>query len=234
MRNRVWILVLGLAALLPNVDAAGTEPKAKPSDYQFQAETPKGVLAFDFLVRTFFGAKQSYVADDYLVFEVALFPKGGERGQGEPWMASTSHFTLRINGKKQAVYAQTPGMVAASLKYPDWSFQRGGSVSAGAGDSQITLGGPGVPTSRFPGDQRDPRSRMPRRPDVATSPVQSQEEPENPAQVVVDRALVEAATRGPMSGYLYFAQKGNVDKMKTIELHYHVDGTAEPIIVKIR
>jgi hypothetical protein len=204
---------------------AGTDVKAKPSEYEVQQPIPSGTVAADFLVRTFFGQKQSFVTDDYLVVEVAIFP-------AKEMTVSASHFSLRFNNKKSAVFAQFPGMVAASIKYPDWAGQQGGSASGGAGGGGI--GGPPAPVERFPGDRRDPRSRTPRPPTASTDAAPGVERPnESPVQLISERALVEGPTKHPVSGYLYFPYKGNVGKLKTIDLVYQTPGT-EPVLLRLR
>lgn len=217
---RWWFLFLAAACV-----AQATEPKAKATDYPLHAPSPKAEIGVDFHVRTVFGARQSFVLDDYLVVEVAFFPK-------EPLLISTSHLTLRLDGKK-TLFAQTPGIVAASVKYPDWGWYRGPSVEAQSGDQGIRVGGPPTPVERFPGDRRDPRTTTPRQPRADASATGVEIEKENPAEVVTSQALTEGERDSATSGYVYFAHKGELRKLKSIELVYQ-QPNATPVVLRLR
>ncbi len=146
-----------------------------------------------------------------------------ERRAGPLWwvafLVSAAHFRLRVNNKKQTLYSQTPGMVAASLKYPDWHERRGLEGSAGAGNAGVILG---TPSSRFPGDSRD-RRRLPAPPRAPEEENRSgiERAPETKAEdAVVGAALPEGPQRGPVAGCLYFPYDGKLKSLKTLELLY--------------
>jgi hypothetical protein len=144
---------------------------------------------------------------------------------------TTSAFVLRINGKEKLM-AQTPGMVGAALKYPDWQYERGVRMAAGP----VIIGRP-APVERFPGDNRPAQSRIPgpvpRAPTDAGSGAATAE-PEDPAEVVNLTSLPEGPRRQPVSGYVFFPWQGKLTKIKTVELHVRFDESREPVILRLR
>ena len=80
--------------------------------------------AADYLVHSIPAHSQTFFAADYLVVDVAVFPS-----RLEPVEIGTNTFTLRINGRKEVIFPDSPGFVAASLTYPDWEQHRRGTVS---------------------------------------------------------------------------------------------------------
>ncbi len=207
--------------------AQGTEPKAKPEEYPVQAHAkvlgqPVGVGA-EFMVHSFSRGEESYIAPEFLVVEVALFP-----AKGANLSISPSQFTLRINGKKQVLQAQSPEMVASSLDHPQW--QNRPRFEAGGG-----MGGIGVGTGRpqptnIPGQPPEPGTRLPNPPGVpqdnpgAVEPRQRV----SPQELAVQTALPSGDFHRPVSGFLYFVYKGKSSSIKSLELQY------EDATVKLR
>ena len=201
----------------------GTETKAKPSDYPASIEAPSGAwIAADFGGHTFSAEKTTFLVEDYLCIEVALFP---------PSMANfpvaASHFTLQLN-KHKSILAQTPGMVAASLKYPDWTTKPTTMAQVGP----VVLGP--RPESRFPGDPTDRRNRVPG--PAGTDPAAAAQTNTQPKvsvpELVVQVSLEEGIAHAARSGYLYFPYRGNFAKLKSIELVY--SGGSSPVTLKLR
>jgi hypothetical protein len=119
------------------IAANGTAAKSKASEYPVHAALPNGgFLAAEYLVRSFGGDAGMFTAEDYLVVEVAVFPKGD-------LLLANSHFTLRLNGKKQALVAQPPQFVSAAIKYDDWERRPTMVGTAGVGDGGVIVGAPG-------------------------------------------------------------------------------------------
>src|SRR5437764_8453677 len=111
-----WLLAL--AALL------GAETR-DVSLYPAHLALGERTLAAEYLARSIPVVGGSLFTEDYLVIDVAWFaPKY------DSLTLSASHFTLRMNGRKTPILAQTPGVVAGSLKYADWTRPR---LEAGAG-----------------------------------------------------------------------------------------------------
>lgn len=206
MRMLFAAAVIGAAAL-----AQGTDPKPKASEYPVHGAAGEVGIGVEYMVRAISTPKASFMTDDYLVVEVALYPPaGGITVNAQEW-------TLRINEKKEELMSQTPGMVAASLKYPDWSQRP--RVMAGAGP--IILGQP-QPVERFPGDNRPAQSRVPGQiPRVPTrQDTGVEEEPVDINDVILRAALPEGPFRGPVSGYLFFPWRGKLTKIRSVDLIY--------------
>ena len=207
-------LLLAALTLLPAQEKIPSRPS--PADYKAHAPlTPQTTLAADFLGRTVPAPNASFVVKDYLVVEVALFTRD--------FTFNTGHFSLRLNGKSP-VLPQTPGMVAASLKYANWENQRGVVASAGVGNAGVILGRD--TSSRFPGDRRvpTPPPGSPPRAEVQTGA--------EPWDLVAQLAWDDGPVRGPAAGLLYFPYSGNLAKLKSIELVH--DSPAGPTRLTLR
>ncbi len=197
--------------------AQGTTPKEKPSDYPVRVQLPGLQIAAEYLVHSVPVDGGVLTVNDYLVLEIALYPEK----PGSVLVAS-GDFTLKINNRKEVLFAQVPGMVAASIKYPDWESRPTLEATAGVGDAGIVLGRPRT-VSRFPGDPRPDQSRLPRQPRVPdqTSPVGQENPITEPVDVSIARsALPEGLTKGPVSGYLFFAFKGKTKSIRSLEVLY--------------
>ncbi len=196
--------------------AAGVEPRPKPEDYPAHARTEQAVFGAEYLVRTFSARRQTFLIPDHLVIELAAYPERGRR-----FLLAAGHFTLRINGKKSLLFPQTPGMVAAALKYPDWERRPELVVGGGVGDRGVIVGGRD-PVERFPGDPRPRQTRLPAPPRVpAGAPGVEKEADPLPEELVVEAALPEGEIAHPVAGYLYFAYKGKPKSVRKLELLYN-------------
>ena len=198
------------AAVLPA--QSGTEPKPSPADYPVRGSVAKLSIGAEYMMHSFSAGRQTFIAKYYLVVEVALYPPKGERLMVDP-----GQFSLRVNGKKQALAPEAPEFVAASLKYPDWETHP--HVEAGAGP--IVAGRP-ESVGRFPGDpeaqQRLPNPAPP--PTVDDRTGQDKQPPDTADQVALQTALSPGEAHGPVSGYLFFAYTGNVKRIRSLELDY--------------
>jgi len=195
------------------------EPRPKPTDYPAHASLKTVALGAEFMVHTFTGRGRTFLLDNYLVVEVAVYPASGTRP-----MVAHSHFTLRVNGKLHLL-AQAPQFAAASLKYPDWERKPELVVGAGTGDAGVLIGRqPRV--ERFPGDPRPGQERLPNPPRVPTSEDRSGigKQEVSPAEVCVEQALPEGIAAGPIRGYLYFPFKGKMKSIKELDLLYASEG----------
>lgn len=208
--------VLALFALLLGLSyAAGREPKPKPAEYRAHAVSGGLTIAADYLIRSFGSGTQTYWTPEYLVVEVALYSDSRD-----PVQINSNAFALRFNCRKDVLYAQTPGMVASSLKYQDWERRRGWEAEGGAGDTGVIVGQP-VPTERFPGDPSGRRvPRPPRVPEAENRTGIEKEVPPTPAEIASSQALPEGSQTLPVAGYLYFPYTGKTTKLKSVELIY--------------
>lgn len=205
--------------------AQGIKTKEKATDYPVNARLSGVELGAEYLVHSVPAPRGVIQADDYLVVEVAVFPPAHSQ-----MSVNTGQFTLRINGKKSVLFPQTPGMVAASVKYPDWQSRPTLEASGGIGDTGVILGRPPM-TGRFPGDNRPAQSRLPSPPRVPdqTNPNGEVAPPEESAEVsIAHAALPEGQVKEPVSGCLFFAFRGKTKSIHSLELLYQGDsGTRE-------
>jgi hypothetical protein len=214
MRPAVVLLLASLSAV------AGTEPKAKPEEYPVHGRAGDVGIGAEYMVQSVATPKTSFTTDDYLVVEIAVFPP--RTGA----LVKASAFTLRINGAKQELLTQTPGMVAASLKYSDWTQRPGVTAQAGP----IILGPP-VPGERFPGDRRAPVPRPNPAPQDDGSGVEREQI--DIGDVIDAASLPEGPARQPRSGYLFFPYTGKLTKIKTVELTYRPE-SGTPVTLRLR
>jgi hypothetical protein len=205
--------------------AQGTETKAKLGEYPVHGSVDDVGVGAEYMVRSVGSPRGSFIADKFLVVDIAVFPPPAGM------TVSTSAFSLRVNGKN-TLMAQTPGMVGASLKYPDWYHQRGVTVAAGP----IILGRP-TPVERFPGDNRPAESRIPgpvpRAPTDTTGGAANTAEIDQ-AEIVETTSLPEGPRRQPVSGYVFFPYSGKLTKIKKVELLVRFDESREPVALRLR
>ena len=205
--------VVALVPLFSGVLAAqyGTAPKSSEQDYTAHARLEKLSIGAEYLVHSFSGGRETFIAKDYLVVEVAIFPAKGM----ESFEVSASQFSLRLNGRKAPLEPQAPEFVAASLKYPDWTNHPRAEGAVGP----VVLGAP-APVERFPGDpQARPPRPIPRAPD--DNPSAQEKEPAVKAdELAIQAALPDGEHRGPISGYLYFPYQGKIKRIHSLALDF--------------
>ncbi len=212
MLYRAVSLLSLLVGMLPA--QYGTAPKPSEQDYPVHAKLEKLSIGAEYLVHSFSGgppnASATFIANDYLVVEVALYP-----AKGEYLAVNAAQFSLRINGK-QVLDPQPAGFVAGSLKYPDWETHPRTMASVGP----VIFGAP-PPTERFPGDPQGlPAPPAPRAPTDNPSGMDKQDAVKAD-ELVIQTALPEGEHHGPVSGYLYFAYRGKLKRIHTLELDYN-------------
>lgn len=216
--ERIFVVAILGAALSPA--EIGTTPKPKPEDYPAEVKSAGLTIAAEYLLHTAANARQSFVVPDYLVVEVAVYPAKGQRV-----VVSNGLFTLRINGKKQELSAQAPGMVAAALKYADWESRHALEVQAGP----IVLGrqrtGP-----RFPGDNR-PDTGRPAGTSQTTENSQYGDRNLTGPDAVTEWAFPDGEHGAPASGFVYFAFKGKPKSIRSLELIFHRG--EQPVVLKL-
>jgi hypothetical protein len=187
---------------------SGTVPKASELDYPVRAKLEKLSIGAEYLVHSFSSGREMFIAKDYLVVEVALFPAKGEKN-----LVIAAHFSLRVNGRKQALLPQAPEFVANSLKYPD--RQSGPHAVAGLGP--LVLGQPRT-TERFPGDPNARTGAPPPQSPTDNPTGADQQPPVTADELALQTALPEGEHRGPASGFLYFPYRGKVAHIRSLEL----------------
>jgi hypothetical protein len=208
MRYLVFLAVVPLAA-----HAQGTQPKASAAEYPVQAESGNLAIGAEYMVHSFGGGELMYLAENYLVVEVALFPP-----KGESVTADAAKFALRVNGKKTLLYAQSPALVASHLNQRGWETPRGATADLGVGGVDIGLGHPQDrdPVTGAPRGRRLPNP--PRAPDAGVPGGGEARQRERPEEVLIRTALPEDPHRPAVSGFLYFPYQGKASGVKSIDL----------------
>ncbi len=195
----------------------GLSPKPSVRDYEKFVDGPSLSLAANYMGRSFeaelpapLGTTQRRLFDAgrYLVLEVALFPVSGH----EP-SVSIGNFRLVLDGKKIPFSTQTPGSVAAYLRYPTWDATRPRlEMGGGVGNAGVVLGRP-QPVPRFPDDPRPRQTQLPMPPQVTTETIDA-------PRAAVESSFLEGPLQGPRAGNLYFDVPGKLSKVKSILLVY--------------
>ena len=191
----------------------GTEPKPKAEDYEVHARGKTVAIGAEYTIHSFSGQGQTFIARDYLVVEVALYPP-----KGHIIAVNEGEFVLRINGNKKGIAPSPPSMLASSLQHPDWQTGPRLEGSVGAGPADVIFGRPRP--SQVPGGEQP---RLPTPPRVPDSDPPGGIQPERRAradEVVVQAALPEGNYGGPVSGFLYFPYKGKTTSVRSLELLY--------------
>jgi hypothetical protein len=217
----MWHAGLTHSLLLALVSAAWlsaqTTAKEKATDYPVHADVGTLSIGAEYLVHSIPAHSQTFFARDYLVVDVAVFP-----GRQEPVEIGNNTFTLRINGRKETIFRDTPGFVAASLKYPDWEQQRRAEMEAGVGNAGVTIGRP-TAVGRFPDDPTPGHSRLPPAPKAPTPDESAgieQDAPQNVDEALAQVALPDGPASKPVAGYIFFHYRGKAKSIKSVELVY--------------
>jgi len=194
----------------------GTETKPKVEDYEVHGQTGSLGIGAEFTVHSFGRGEQMFIAKDYLVVEVALFP-----AKATTFEMHGGDFALRINGKKELLAASDVTAVVADMQHPEFQQQKlpNAEVGGGVNGVGVTMGGPPYdhpfPGSQMPAPQPPPRVEIPK-----DNPSGVQAEPVDPYEVLRETAIEEGQHHAPISGFLYFHFRGNVKSIKTLELVY--------------
>ena len=193
---RFFALKIGLTAafstLLHAQAPQGIPPRAAPTEYQAQGKAGAVSIGAEFAGHAVPTPDGPLTSDDYVVVEVGLF--GPDKLQLSP-----DDFSLRINGKKEAVQSRPYGAVVASVKDPDWAppeKKDKPKTSIGGGGGGAGSDGPPPPV------------KIPIEVQRAT------------AQRVKKVSLWEGDRPLPQAGLLYFPYKGKAKGINSLELIY--------------
>jgi hypothetical protein len=216
------------------LQAAQTHEPRRASEFPATHTAATFLLGAEYSFRTVMQGADSFDTPGYLVVEVALEPLK----ERQPFRVGKDRFSLRINGKKPELVPQSPYMVAAAIKYPDWNRQKGLQAGAGMGDATVILGRPPI-EPRFPGDNRPAQRRGPSvgqvPPQQAPETMQSpQQKGDSPDELAVKLALEDGEFQGPIRGFLYFAYEKNLKSIKQVELLYREGPSTEPWSLKLK
>jgi hypothetical protein len=177
-------------------EAKGLPPRATPADYQAQAQAGAVTIAAEFKGHALPLLEGPLTSEDYIVVETGLFGSPGARTT-----ISFGDFSLRINGKKTASPAQPYGLVAGSVKDPEWE------PPAAAPKSKTSVGG---------GSNSEQGAGNPP-PEPVKVPLELRRAM---AQRVQKAALPEGDRMLPQAGLIFFQHRGKVEGIRSLELIY--------------
>ncbi len=222
---RLIPVALALCRLLP---AQHAPPRLKAADYPIHGQFSGFELGAEYLVRSIPGQKGGYFTRDYLVVEVGVFPstKDGVR-------ISANQFALRMNAKKDLLYTDPPGAVAASLKYPDWNVRPNLSAAAGVGNGEVVLGAPPV-VGRFPGDpSANSPPIAPKTPSDQDSYGVTPEENLPIDEAILNVAFPDGLADRPVRGCLFFPYPGKTKSIRSLDLIYDPGDGSSPAAIPL-
>ena len=169
----------------------GIPPRSGPSDYPAQAKVGKVTIAAEFAEHGIPTPEGVLSSDNYVVVELAVF---GPEGTRLP--VSFSDFSLRVNGKKNPVQAESFERAGASVKDPEWAPlekpEKSSSTSIGGGRNETSAPPPGPPAEL--------RRAWAKR--------------------VMQAAWAEGERPLPRAGLLYFPYGGKAKGIHSLELIY--------------
>ena len=219
-----WLLIL-VGVVLAFAQSGGTEPKANAEDYDVHAKAGPISIGAEFMIHSFSGDGQTYIANDFLIVEVALFPPpliDVKRPQDHKFGnvdVKSGEFALRVNGKMQTIAPVPPSTVVQTLRNPEWQNRPQMEASGGMGNTGVILGRP-VP-STIPNGQPNPQPRrVPGAPPQDDPGGYQREVRISAPDLLVKTALPEGSFTHPVSGYLYFPYRGKISSIKQLYLLY--------------
>jgi hypothetical protein len=180
------------------VISTGVPPKAGPTEYQGQAQAGTVTLGADFTGHSVATPDATFTSDQYIVFEVGLFGKAGDRVTLSP-----EQFSLKINGKKSVLESVPFAMIFGSLKDPEWEESQ---AAAKVEKSKTSIGGGGG------GGADDPKPAPPK---MSITELRAMQ------QKVQKSAMPEGDRPLPQAGLLFFQYGGNIKKINSLELMYN-------------
>lgn len=190
--------------------AQGTTPKPAPTDYDVHLSDGPLDIGAEYMVHSYSNGEQMYIAERFLVVEVALYPLM----KTDEVNVDMKKFGLRLN-HKTLLQAVNPKEVANALRQSPWMMQRQSPISGGVGAGPVDVP---IGQSPYPPQQR----RMPN-PPRAPEPDASggiERKQVSPEEVLLQTALPPGPHKGPVSGFVYFYFTGKPSSLKAVELDY--------------
>jgi hypothetical protein len=190
---RLLTLLVACASLAAGQGA--TNERQKAADYPVSTTAGPVEIGAEYLIHAIPSQRGYYFAKHFLVVDVGVFPK-----TGAPLKVSANQFALRLNGAQLPLLAESPGAVAASLKYPDWGMPSGLSAAGGVGP--VVISSDPSPVGRFPGDPNAP------------APAENDENgPDYQLSLI---ALPDAVSERPVRGCVFFQADIKAKKIKSL------------------
>jgi hypothetical protein len=181
-------------------EAPGIPPRATPADYLSQGPAGTLTVAAEFMGHSVPTPQGLLTTEEFVVVEAALFGPSETRSK-----ISIEDFSLRINDKKTPIPSQPYGLVAKSLKDPDYELP-----NSTPEHSKTTLGKTGINTGGGRGAETE-------RPVVVHIPIEIQRGWE---ERVRKASLPEGDRPLPQAGLIFFPYRGKVQGIHSLELIY--------------
>jgi hypothetical protein len=205
-----WIVLWAATALAMG---QGTEPKPKAEDYEVHGRSKEIAIGAEYMVHSFSGDGRTFIAKDFLIVEVALYPP-----KLQYFRVNEGAFALRINGQR-AIAPVAGTMVASTLAHPDFNTGPHLEAGGGIGNTGVILGRPRPSDIPQAPGQRSPQP--PGAPDPGPPGGIAPERRATAVEIAAQAALPEGEFNGPVSGFLYFPFKGKAGSIKSVELIYN-------------
>lgn len=206
--SAVWITGILAAALSISVqgqnqpakaeqanETKGMPPRATPADYPSQVKVGAATIAAEFLGHSVPRQEGPLSTEDYVVIETAFFGPPQARLQ-----LSLDDFSLKINGKKAPLPSEPYGLVAKSIKDPEW-------IPPDQPDKKSSKGSIGT------GGQTDSNEPPP----PVHVPVELQRAM---AQHLQRYSLPQGDRPLPEAGLIFFQFRGKIENIRSLELIY--------------
>jgi len=193
---RIGVLMPAICLCLQGQDtqSKGMPPRAAAADYQAQGQAGALTVAAEFKGHSVPTPQGPLSTEDYVAIETGLLGPLGAR-----LVLSSSDFSLRINGKKAPLPSQPYGLVAGSVKDPEWE-----PPVPAAPKSKTSVGGGGQGEANAP-----------------PAPVQIPiAEKRAMAQRVQKASLPEGDRTLPQAGLIFFQYRGKIQSIHAMELIY--------------
>ena len=176
-------------------ETKGLPPRATPAEYQAQTKAGAVTIAAEFKGHSIPTMVNTLTTEDYVVVELGLYGAADARVK-----LSADDFSLRINGKKNALASQPYGLVLPSVKDPEWE-----PPASSASKSKTSVGGSG----KEQGDNTPP------------APVKVPIEVQRAMAKNVQKAVLPEGDRAlPQAGLIFFQYRGKTKGINSIELIY--------------
>ena len=189
---------LGAQAPSAVKEVQGLPPRVAPADYRAQAKVGDVIIAAEFTGHGIPNAQEPLNSENYVAVEVGLFGPADAR-----LTITATDFSLRINGKKEALPSRPWGMAAKEIKDPEWVPEDGaagpkskGGISGSGGGNQEAGSPPPLPPKVPIELLRNWQARL-RKAAIAEG----------------DRVL-------PQAGLVFFQHRGKIENIRSVELIY--------------
>ena len=181
----------------------GIPPRTAPTEYISQGTVGKITIGAEFMGHSVPTPQATFTTEEYVCVEVGLFAAPGTKLVIKP-----EQFSLRVNGKKQALPSQAYELIFHHLKDPEWEAAQ--AIKA-VEKSKTSLNGSGGGGGGLGGGGQE---------DKPAPPKMKIEERRAMEAKVLKASFPEGDRPLPQAGLLYFQYGGKTKGLKSLELLY--------------